>query len=95
MKFFDYIKRFFMFTLKEIYSFFLKLSLLFLVFFIFITSMITYFSFKSKDNQKSKNYNYVFFNPSQITEDKIIGTTTRSEERRVGKECRSRWSPYH
>src|SRR5260370_42134497 len=26
----------------------------------------------------------------------IIGETTyRSEERRVGKECRSRWSPYH
>ena len=24
----------------------------------------------------------------------IIGLT-RSEERRVGKECRSRWSPYH
>ena len=23
------------------------------------------------------------------------GVTTRSEERRVGKECRSRWSPYH
>src|SRR2546430_1020187 len=23
------------------------------------------------------------------------GCTTRSEERRVGKECRSRWSPYH
>ena len=22
-------------------------------------------------------------------------TTMRSEERRVGKECRSRWSPYH
>ena len=22
-------------------------------------------------------------------------TETRSEERRVGKECRSRWSPYH
>ena len=21
--------------------------------------------------------------------------TNRSEERRVGKECRSRWSPYH
>ena len=21
--------------------------------------------------------------------------STRSEERRVGKECRSRWSPYH
>ena len=24
-----------------------------------------------------------------------LATTTRSEERRVGKECRSRWSPYH
>ena len=23
------------------------------------------------------------------------GTYYRSEERRVGKECRSRWSPYH
>src|SRR3712207_7869855 len=23
------------------------------------------------------------------------GCTSRSEERRVGKECRSRWSPYH
>ena len=25
----------------------------------------------------------------------ILDTTIRSEERRVGKECRSRWSPYH
>ena len=25
----------------------------------------------------------------------IIRKPTRSEERRVGKECRSRWSPYH
>ena len=25
----------------------------------------------------------------------IEGTSLRSEERRVGKECRSRWSPYH
>ena len=23
------------------------------------------------------------------------GAKVRSEERRVGKECRSRWSPYH
>ena len=23
------------------------------------------------------------------------GNSPRSEERRVGKECRSRWSPYH
>ncbi len=25
----------------------------------------------------------------------LYGIVTRSEERRVGKECRSRWSPYH
>ena len=24
-----------------------------------------------------------------------VNTSSRSEERRVGKECRSRWSPYH
>ena len=28
-----------------------------------------------------------------IGEDQIV--CKRSEERRVGKECRSRWSPYH
>ena len=28
-----------------------------------------------------------------ITQEEI--EQTRSEERRVGKECRSRWSPYH
>src|SRR3712207_8684692 len=25
----------------------------------------------------------------------LVETEARSEERRVGKECRSRWSPYH
>ena len=25
----------------------------------------------------------------------VLSLSTRSEERRVGKECRSRWSPYH
>ena len=25
----------------------------------------------------------------------VLGDGMRSEERRVGKECRSRWSPYH
>src|SRR5579863_2750375 len=25
----------------------------------------------------------------------LVGCPCRSEERRVGKECRSRWSPYH
>src|SRR2546427_10069814 len=26
---------------------------------------------------------------------RLVTKNTRSEERRVGKECRSRWSPYH
>ena len=30
--------------------------------------------------------------PDAVT---VLKTKTRSEERRVGKECRSRWSPYH
>ena len=28
-------------------------------------------------------------------DDTLPVTLLRSEERRVGKECRSRWSPYH
>ena len=30
-----------------------------------------------------------------VRTDRKSTTQTRSEERRVGKECRSRWSPYH
>ena len=30
-----------------------------------------------------------------IARPKFIKAVKRSEERRVGKECRSRWSPYH
>ena len=28
-------------------------------------------------------------------EEAVMFMESRSEERRVGKECRSRWSPYH
>ena len=42
---------------------------------------------------------YAEFNGHEVTEAtdgmSAVGLTTRSEERRVGKECRSRWSPYH
>ena len=30
-----------------------------------------------------------------VLETTIVNYMYRSEERRVGKECRSRWSPYH
>ena len=38
--------------------------------------------------------NGAFFTPDgRVTDD--LPLRGRSEERRVGKECRSRWSPYH
>ena len=36
-----------------------------------------------------------FYGESGSNEVGAILTFSRSEERRVGKECRSRWSPYH
>ena len=40
----------------------------------------------------------IFVGPSgcgKSTTLRMIAGLERSEERRVGKECRSRWSPYH
>ena len=39
----------------------------------------------------------LFVDDDLVQRDKALELleTTRSEERRVGKECRSRWSPYH
>ena len=33
--------------------------------------------------------------PEAARDHSLGGAHRRSEERRVGKECRSRWSPYH
>src|ERR1041385_3691613 len=33
--------------------------------------------------------------PAPLPTVAVVFVTARSEERRVGKECRSRWSPYH
>ena len=40
-----------------------------------------------------KEYSYLFNKQESIRS--ISLALVRSEERRVGKECRSRWSPYH
>ena len=37
----------------------------------------------------------VMTNPGEIIFREVPVPEVRSEERRVGKECRSRWSPYH
>ena len=39
-----------------------------------------------------KEKNFIFYEINTTVFDELI---LRSEERRVGKECRSRWSPYH
>ena len=36
-----------------------------------------------------------FLDDNRLSYESIQTFSTRSEERRVGKECRSRWSPYH
>ena len=45
---------------------------------------------------ESSNVEYKVDIPKNSTKYiKTVITFARSEERRVGKECRSRWSPYH
>ena len=48
--------------------------------------------FFKKYNQLRPNNILILFNIAMILQN--LGKV-RSEERRVGKECRSRWSPYH
>ena len=48
--------------------------------------------------EKGENYfSFQILNDNEnITSEEVITKNLcRSEERRVGKECRSRWSPYH
>src|SRR5258707_3449356 len=40
-------------------------------------------------------YKYKLTTTLNYSHVKDVFTQLRSEERRVGKECRSRWSPYH
>ena len=52
----------------------------------------TLYTFKSKENDPPpSNLEALFWKPG----DRQPVKRFRSEERRVGKECRSRWSPYH
>ena len=49
-----------------------------------------------KNYPKDKRLNYAHFLLAMCYYEQIIDEKKdRSEERRVGKECRSRWSPYH
>mgnify|MGYP003582523356 CR=1 FL=1 len=81
MNFWNFLKKALIFTLKEIYSFFLKLSLFIFVIFIIGISAIVIFNPKDKDGRMKKSYEYILFNVSDITEDKIIGSNFLSEEK--------------
>ena len=45
------------------------------------------------ENEELSKYSTIAL--KEIMEEKVFYKQKRSEERRVGKECRSRWSPYH
>src|SRR2546426_1146933 len=48
------------------------------------------------DQAEEWNIGRIFVHENRIPNDMILLVgRLRSEERRVGKECRSRWSPYH
>ena len=81
MNFWNFLKKALIFTLKEIYSFFLKLSLFIFVIFIIGISAIVIFNPKDKDGRMKKSYEYILFNVSDVTEDKIIGSNFLSEEK--------------
>ena len=55
---------------------------------------------KGSVRKKGKKWYYRFYvedASGNLVQKEYAGTESksRSEERRVGKECRSRWSPYH
>ena len=56
------------------------------------------YTLRNKNNQykTDKKEFYALKDVSfKVKKGDVVGILGRSEERRVGKECRSRWSPYH
>ena len=83
MKFFDFIKKFFWFTLKETYSFFLKLTLLIILIFIIGFSTVAILNSKLNGEKVKKNNDYVLFNVSDVVEDKVIGSDLLSDKKDI------------
>ena len=52
-------------------------------------------SIRVANNLRNLGYEVYVASENKSINDKSNNPTPRSEERRVGKECRSRWSPYH
>ena len=47
------------------------------------------------DGNKKHLKSAVIYGANASGKSNVLNAFWRSEERRVGKECRSRWSPYH
>ena len=47
------------------------------------------------DGEPGERANWVLTQAPLFLDNPTLERVGRSEERRVGKECRSRWSPYH
>ena len=65
-----------------------------------ITNLFSVYQDLNIDYVEDDNFNYEYddrwFSPIDRTlRRELKSKFNRSEERRVGKECRSRWSPYH
>ena len=60
-----------------------------------LTAGMAMTSFADWSQQNGKWYYYNDNNGRLVRNDWVCSKDARSEERRVGKECRSRWSPYH
>ena len=52
-------------------------------------------SWEKENSGLVSSFNQISQNIKDAYESLMFSAKIRSEERRVGKECRSRWSPYH
>ena len=53
------------------------------------------FEMQKKEKEAKKNQKVIELKEIRLSLNIDTNDFNRSEERRVGKECRSRWSPYH
>ena len=85
-----------------------EILIIFIIIFIFGNVITQYYSYKFDEKGKIEVNKFpwqslpfqfcdgvVYFLPIYYIIERKNKNLLRSEERRVGKECRSRWSPYH
>ena len=74
----------------------------------YLVTLFSFFSLQAQDSSTTPNFIFYLADDQDLLDYGVYGNPKvhtpavdalaqegRSEERRVGKECRSRWSPYH